>query len=340
LHDLPSSAQRRYNREGLFGLGESFIKGEWSAPDLEHFLHHLVTSSPRRRRLPTYVLPYVLKELVKNPQKGEGAFEVARRHYDLGNELFSAMLDSTMSYTCGYWKEARTLEEAQIAKLDLACRQMELQPGMTVLDIGCGWGNWAQYAARHYGVKVVGLTVSTEQAELARKRCAGLPVEILLQDYQTFHGKFDRIVSIEMIEAVGKRNLPHFFRTVDRCLVPGGRFLLQVISGETFSSTSHRSLDEFVLWLRKYIFPNGYLPKMREITALGGTSLVIERMHNFAPDYERTLLAWHSNFEAAWPSLQSAYGEEFHRMWRYYLLGCAAMFRAGMVQLYQVLYRR
>jgi cyclopropane-fatty-acyl-phospholipid synthase len=209
---------------------------------------------------------------------------------------------------------------------------------MRVLDIGCGWGNFAHYAATNYGVAVVGLTVSKEQAALARQRCAGLDVEILLQDYRTFHGEFDRVVSIEMIEAVGRKNMTGFFDMVRRCLRKGGLFALQAISAETFSWSSSVTLDQYVLWLQKRIFPNGYLPNIRHLTRPSVAGMVIEDLHNFSYDYALTLEAWHERFESAWAQLAPTYGEPFRRMWQYYLQGCEALFRERMVQLYQIVY--
>jgi cyclopropane-fatty-acyl-phospholipid synthase len=253
--------------------------------------------------------------------------------------MFKAMLDEeTMSYTCGYWKDAKTLGEAQIAKIDLLCRKLSLKPGMRVLDIGCGWGNFAHYAATNYGVSVVGLTVSKEQAELARVRCRNLPVEIVVEDYRNYTKQFDRVVSIEMIEAVGRKNIPGFFKMARRCLVPGGLFGLQVIAAEIFTRKSPPALDQYILWLQKRIFPNGYIPNLGHLSAPDVEGFVIEDLQNFSSDYARTLAAWSERFVAAWPSLKDEYGEEFRRMWMYYLSGCAAMFTTRTVQLYQVVY--
>jgi cyclopropane-fatty-acyl-phospholipid synthase len=276
---------------------------------------------------------------VRNSQIGLGAYEVAHKHYDLGNDLFKAMLDrDTMTYTCGYWKDAQTLEQAQKAKIDLLCRKLQLKPGMRVLDIGCGWGNFAHYAATNYGVSVVGLTVSREQQGVARERCVGLPVEIILEDYRNFSGTFDRVVSIEMIEAVGRKNIREFFAMVRRCLTAQGLFGLQVIAAEIFTRKSNPVLDQYILWLQKRIFPNGYLPNLSHLSAPDVEGFVIEDLHNFSADYAQTLAHWSERFQEAWPSLKARYGEDFRRMWLYYLHGCEAMFRARIVQLYQVVY--
>jgi cyclopropane-fatty-acyl-phospholipid synthase len=340
LVGLPAGVVNRYRREGIFGLGESFVAGEWDAANLADFMHRLFTVPSGLKRFNPRIVAHLARELLFNPQRGKGAFEVGRRHYDLGNDLFSAMLDRSMTYTCGYWPAADDLNSAQDAKLKLACEKLQLAPGMRVLDIGCGWGNFAHFAASHYGVSVTGLTISAEQAALAGTRCRGLPVEIHLTGYANFNGQFDRVVSIEMIEAVGRKNIPHYFGVVNSCLVENGLFLLQVISADTFTKNSLPALDQYIVWLLKHIFPNGYLPRMDELAEPACSHFVMEDLHNFSADYEKTLMAWLVNFEAAWPELASAYGEEFRRIWRFYLCGCAALFRARLVQLYQIVYAK
>jgi cyclopropane-fatty-acyl-phospholipid synthase len=240
------------------------------------------------------------------------------------------MLDRRMIYSCGYWKDASTLDEAQEAKLDLACRKLGLEPGMRLLDIGCGWGGMAKFAAERYGVSVVGITVSREQAEYARKLCAGLPIEIQVEDYHAHQGEYDRIVSIGMFEHVGHRNYHTYFRTARRLLKPDGLFLLHTIGGNV-------SLTRTDPWIEKYIFPNGMIPSPRQITHAIERMFVIEDWHNFGADYDTTLMAWLANFERAWPQLKATYDERFHRMWRYYLMISAATFRTRSDQLFQLL---
>jgi cyclopropane-fatty-acyl-phospholipid synthase len=345
LPATPPVVLEALRRGGLFELGESYMRGEWEVPDLVGLLRHVFSQSSAipvsyGKYSPRF-LWFLVADRLRNSQIKDGAFEVGRRHYDLGNDLFSAMLDrETMTYTCGYWNGANTLEEAQIAKIDLLCRKLQLKPGMRVLDIGCGWGNFARYAARKYHVSVVGLTVSKEQAALARERCSGLDVEIILQDYREYSGVFDRVVSIEMIEAVGRRNMAGFFNMVRSCLKDGGLFALQVISAETLSRVSSVTLDQYILWLQKRIFPNGYIPNIKHLTAPSLSGLVIEDLHNFSFDYALTLRAWYERFEVAWPRLSSSYDQRFSRMWRYYLQGCEALFRERMVQLYQIVYSK
>lgn len=342
---LPSMALSSLRRGGLYELGESYMRGEWDVPDLVGLMRHVFVQSSfipvKHAKLSPRFIKFIVSDRLRNSQIREGAYEVGRRHYDLGNDLFSAMLDrETMTYTCGYWKDATTLEEAQVAKIDLLCRKLRLQPGMRVLDIGCGWGNFARYAAKNCGVSVVGLTVSKEQASLARKRCEGLDVDIVLEDYRNYRGVFDRVVSIEMIEAVGRKNMSGFFAMVRRSLKPQGLFALQAISAETFSRYSSVPLDQYILWLQKRIFPNGYLPNIDHLTAPSKHGMVIEDVHNFSFDYALTLRAWFERFTVAWPELAHAYDETFRRMWTYYLRGCEALFRERMVQLFQIVYSK
>jgi cyclopropane-fatty-acyl-phospholipid synthase len=234
-----------------------------------------------------------------------------------------------MSYSCAYWLHAQTLEEAQRAKLDMICRKLELKPGERLLDIGCGWGGLARYAAENYGVEVFGITVSKEQLKLARERCAGLPVTLELMDYRELSGRFDKIVSVGMFEHVGPKNYDAYFAVAERLLEDAGLFLLHTIGNYITS----RRVDP---WIEKYVFPNGWLPSAAEITRAVEGKLLVEDWHNFGPDYDRTLMAWWENFERAWPTLADKYDERFHRMWRYYLLCCAGVFRSRQGQLWQV----
>ena len=343
---LSPAADAILAREGVYGLGEAYVRGEWQHTHLDAFMHELFSSPPQNLcRSRVRLLWYHLRERVSNMQRGRRAFEVARRHYDLGNDLFAAMLDETMSYTSGCWRGVDDLNSAQENKLRLLCDKLGLERGMRVLDIGCGWGNFARYAAEQYGAVVVGVTVSEQQVMLARQRCRGLPVEIRLADYATLNERFDAVASIEMIEAVGRKNLHKLFATVQRCLHPGGWFALQAISADTFSRTSPPAIDQFVLWLLHRIFPNGYVPKLGELMLPVQHGFVVEHLENFAEDYDLTLQAWLRNFERGWPQLRDRhgdgrYGDQFARMWRFYLCGCMAAFRTGRAQLYQILYQR
>ena len=254
---------------------------------------------------------------------------VAERHYDLGNDLYRAMLDPRMIYTCGYWSHARTLDEAQDAKLDLVCRKLGLAPGMRVLDIGCGWGGFAEFAARRYGVSVVGVTISAEQASLGSTRCAGLDVDIRLQDYRDVSGRFDRIVSLGMFEHVGRKNYHEYMRTARRLLAPGGLFILHTIGRNDHGA----GIDP---WVTRYIFPNSEIPSLQRMAGAIHRQFVLEDLHNFGADYALTLLAWRDNFQRAWSGFAARMPADFYRRWYYYLSMFAGVFRARGLQLWQL----
>lgn len=271
----------------------------------------------------------VVKAHVMNPQTYLRSFEVGKRHYDLGDDLFEAMLDKRMVYSCAYWKKAKNLEEAQKEKLDLICRKLLLEPGMRLLDIGCGWGGFAEYAASNYGVSVLGITVSKNQYELAKKRTQGLPVEIKFEDYRDTHGLFDRIVSVGQFEHVGYKNYSSYMAKTHGLLKKDGLFLLHTIGG----NLSRTYGDP---WIVKYIFPNSMIPSMAQICQSFEGKFIMEDWHNFGPDYDKTLMAWEHNFETKWQQLSAKYPEKFYRMWRFYLLSCAGAFRARSLQLWQI----
>ena len=330
IHD--ARLYRRVLTGGSLAFGEAYMDGLWDCPRLDEFFHRLLRVDADER-LKGWARIRLLGEILRyrlfNHQSVHRAFQVGEQHYDLGNDVFAAMLDPTMAYSCAYWHKAASLAEAQQAKYELICRKLELRAGEHLLDIGCGWGGLAQYAAEHYGVRVLGVTVSREQQALARERCAGLPVEIELTDYRQLQGEFDKIVSVGMFEHVGPKNYETYFTTVNRLLKDKGLFLLHSIG----NYTSSRGCDA---WLDKYIFPNGHLPAAHEISAAVDRLFLIEDWHNFGPDYDRTLMAWWENFNRAWPQLEARYGPRFYRMWRYYLMCCAGFFRSRQGQLWQL----
>jgi len=239
------------------------------------------------------------------------------------------MLGKWLIYSCGYWKNASTLDEAQKAKLDLVFRKLDLRQGMRVLDIGCGWGGAAKYAAKRYKVEVVGITVSEEQLRFGKEFCRGLPVEIRLQDYRSLKGTFDRIFSLGMFEHVGYKNYVTFFRVVNSCLKKNGLFLLHSIG-------NNRSVIKTNPWLRRYIFPNSSIPTAKQVCANIDGFFVLEDWHNFGADYDKTLIHWFQNFHENWDSIKQDYSQSFYRMWKYYLLSCAGSFRARKNQLWQI----
>ena len=327
---------RRLLSEWSLGVGESYMDGDWDCERLDQLFERLLRSDIESRavglarlKLAASLVPCLLV----NRQRRERAFVVGERHYDIGNDLFERMLDPRMVYSCAYWERARTLDEAQLHKLEMICRKLQLRPGMSMLDIGCGWGGLARHAAEHHGVTVTGITVSREQKALAEQRCQGLPVTIRLLDYRDLQGRFDRIASVGMFEHVGPKNYAVFFETAHRLLEPEGLFLLHTIGLDRATARTDP-------WIERYIFPGGKLPAARQVAEGFEPWFVLEDWHNFGADYDRTLMAWNERFEAAWPELSSRYGERFRRMWRYYLLSCAGFFRSRQGQLWQLVLSR
>jgi cyclopropane-fatty-acyl-phospholipid synthase len=331
---------RRILTRGSLGFGEAYMDGLWECARLDIMLDLLLRADlneavrklPRLRLSATLVRDSLVNR-VFNRQSPRRALQAAVAHYDIGNDLFQAMLDPTLSYSCGYWARAQDLQQAQLDKLDMICHKLHLKPGERLLDIGCGWGGLARHAAEHFGVEVFGITVSREQLALARERCAGLPVTLEFRDYRELQGRFDKIVSVGMFEHVGPKNYRTFFDVLRRNLNHNGLALLHTIG----DSTTSLKPDP---WIEKYIFPNGKLPSAQQLTATLEPGLVIRDWHEFGADYDRTLMAWWDNFKHAWPALSQSYSRRFYRMWKYYLHVSAASFRAGQSSLWQVVLTR
>jgi cyclopropane-fatty-acyl-phospholipid synthase len=323
---------KRVLQEGSLGLGESYMDGWWDCERLDILFTQILRSGLDER------MPKKLADLMRiagarlfNLQSRKRAWIVGKEHYDIGNDLFAAMLDPYMQYSCGYWKDAGDLAQAQRNKLKMICEKLQLKPGMKLLDIGCGWGGLAQYAAQKYGVSVTGVTISAQQQKMAQDRCRGLDVEILLQDYRDLNGQFDRIVSVGMFEHVGPKNYGTYFDVAARNIKDDGLFLLHTIG----SNETDLNVDP---WINKYIFPNGCLPSVQHIATVSEKHFVMEDWHNIGADYDRTLMAWYENFLRCWPNMNRRYDERFKRMFTYYLNACAGAFRARNIQLWQVLF--
>ncbi len=331
VHDDRFWARVLADRE--LGLGESYQDGWWDANQLDEFIAEVQTLDLQSliRLRPALALK-ILGAQARNRQTVRRARRNARAHYDIGNDLYERMLDKRMVYSCGYWRRAADLDEAQEHKLELICRKLHLEPGMRLLDIGCGWGGFARFAAAEHGAVVTGVTPAQEQARLAREVCAGLPVDIRQCDYRDVRGRFDRIVSIGMMEHVGPRNLKTFFGRCDDLLAGDGMMLHHTIG----SLVSKNHTDP---WFDKYIFPGGVVPSLAQISSATEKDWVIEDVHNFGPYYDRTLMSWHRNVTAAWDDLP-AYDERFRRTWDYYLLSSAGSFRARALQLWQIVFTR
>jgi cyclopropane-fatty-acyl-phospholipid synthase len=333
--DLQVHDERFYPRllaGGDLAAGESYMDGWWDAEALDELCTRV-----HRANLPALVGGWemfwlAMKGRIFNRQRRSQAVEVARLHYNRGNDIYRAMLDLRMQYTCAYWKDATTLDQAQENKLRLICRKIELQPGMTVLDLGGGFGGLAHFMASEYGCRVVMYNISAAQVAYGREWCKGLPVRIEQKDYREAAREtqaFDRVVSVGLCEHIGQKNYRGFLELAHRLLIPGGLFLLHTIGGnESYTCTD--------AWIDKYIFPNGMTPSVAQLGKAMEGRWVVEDWHNFGPDYDTTLMAWWHNFDRAWPSLERKYGERFYRMWKYYLLGCAGGFRARRLQLWQL----
>lgn len=318
-------------RKKVLGFGESYTEGWWDCAELDNCITRLVRAELeyKLKDRPGLKLAILANRLL-NFQTRSRSVEVAQKHYDLGNDLFQCMLDENLMYSCGYWKSADNLTQAQIDKLELVCKKLNLAPGMRLLDIGCGWGGLAKFAAENYGVEVVGVTISQQQAELARQRCKDLPIEIRLQDYRELNEKFDRIASIGMFEHVGYKNYRHYMQVVKRCLAPEGLFLLHTL-GSNISVVKGQNE-----WLAKYIFPNGMLPSIKQLGASFEKLFIMEDWQNFGAYYHPTLMSWHERFNQHWEQLKTKYGEQFRRLWNFYLLSCAGGLRGRDCQVWQI----
>jgi cyclopropane-fatty-acyl-phospholipid synthase len=328
VHD--EGLYERIMKDGVLAAGESFMDEWWDCQAIDELMCKVIVARPvNQAGMNLKLALHLLKSRIFNLQAMGRAFQVGKQHYDIGNDLYEAMLDRRMVYTCGYWKNAETLDDAQEAKLDLVCRKTGLEQGMRVLDLGCGWGAFAKYAAEKYGVTVTGVTVSKQQVELGQKMCRGLPVEIRLDDYRNVGGKYDRVISIGIMEHVGYKNYRTYMKKTESLLEDDGIAFVHTIGGNITKTTS----DPFTT---EYVFPNGMIPSIAQLGKAMEGLFVMEDWHNFGPDYDKTLMTWYANFQNAWPELKAKYDNRFYRMWRYYLLSCAGAFRARGLQVWQI----
>jgi cyclopropane-fatty-acyl-phospholipid synthase len=324
---------RRVVTSGTLGLGEAYMDGWWDCDAIDELVARAQRAGTAQKLAAPLDVARRSWARVQNRQTRSRSREVGERHYDVGNDLYERMLDGRMIYSCAYWRTATDLDTAQQHKLDLIADKLGLEAGMRVLDIGCGWGGAARYFAETRGCEMVGVTISSEQAALARDRCAGLPIDIRLQDYRELDETFDRVYSIGMFEHVGVKNYRTYMQACRRLLRdPDGVTLLHTIAG----SRSTHTTDP---WIERYIFPNSMLPSAAQITRAAEGALELEDWQNFGPDYDPTLMAWHGNIEQAWDDLPD-YDERFRRMWRFYLLSSAGSFRAAELHLWQIVFSR
>jgi cyclopropane-fatty-acyl-phospholipid synthase len=321
--------------DGTLGLGEAYMDGWWDCEALDEMCCRAIAARLDDRF--TWSLANIralATSLLMNRQTRRRARRVGQVHYDLGNEFFQAMLDPWMQYSCALFETGDDLATAQERKLEMICERLRLRPGLRLLDIGCGWGGLAKYAAENYGCTVLGLTISQEQQQFARCWCRGLDVRIELCDYrEKITERFDCVVSVGMVEHVGFRNYRTYLRAAADSLGEEGRFLCHGIC----NPISRFQLDP---WIERYIFPNSVLPSLARLTKAAEGLFRVEDVQNLGPHYDPTLMAWAENFRRAWPRLVEYFDERFRRMWRYYLLSCAGAFRARSLQVYSILFAR
>ena len=327
------SAYERVLRDGSVGFGEAFMEGWLDCERVDQLAERAYRAALTEQVDTKTAFLEALKARLSPFGSRARSFEIGEVHYDIGNDLFETMLDPSMMYSCAYWQRAQTLEAAQRDKLELICRKLQLEAGQRLLDIGCGWGGLASYAAEHFGVQVVGITVSKQQAELAARRSAGLPIEIRQTDYRDVAERFDRIVSVGMFEHVGRRHYPAFFAACERCLEPAGLLLLHTVG--------YRKQEPINPWYDKYVMPGVEFPTVADIANSVGAQLVLENFHAWeGRHYDRTLMAWFERFDAGWERLAPKYGERFYRMWKLYLQGCAGGFRTEQMRVWQLVFSK
>jgi cyclopropane-fatty-acyl-phospholipid synthase len=330
--DIQVHNDRLYGRvlaEGSLGLGESYMDGWWDSDQLDEFFSKIHMAQLDKDVVDKRLIVNAVKARLFNMQNKQLSKRVAQQHYDLDNDFYEKMLDPHMQYTCAYWKGVHTLADAQEQKLELICRKLQLRKGDRILELGCGWGGFAQYAASTYGCSVVAHNISSEQVAFARRWCADLPVEVIQGDYREATGEYDKVAAIGLTEHVGYKNYRTLMETAHRRLKPHGLFLLHTIGNNASVTTSDP-------WFDKYIFPGGMLPSVAQLSAAMDGLLVMEDWHNFGPDYDKTLVAWKNNVDKHRGDFKAKFDERFHRMWRYYLLSLAGSFRARKIHLWQI----
>lgn len=337
-HDIRINNALFFKKIGLnpsLGAGEGYMEGLWDCDQLDELFFKIGSKNVSDKlNSPSLIKLYSLLNNVINFQTRNRSKKVAEVHYNLGNEFYGHMLGKSMAYTCGYWANATDLDQAQFNKFDLICRKINLQQNDRVLDLGCGWGSLAKFMVENYGCEVIGVNISTEQVRYAQKSCQNLPVKICLSDYRDAsvynpsRKPFDKVVSIGLCEHVGHKNYRSLMNVVHQNLKETGLFLLHTIG-------KNNSLNYLDQWTDKYIFPNAMLPSIKLLAEATEDLFVIEDLHNFGADYDKTLMAWHKNFQTHWNLYKDKYDQTFYRLWSYYLLSCAGTFRARTMQLWQ-----
>jgi cyclopropane-fatty-acyl-phospholipid synthase len=340
----PSAVFARLGADAKIGFGEGYLTGDWTTGAGTDLADLLTAFAARLTRLVHPALQR-LRHVVERTQPAheENSKENSRanisRHYDLSNELFEQFLDETMTYSSAWFEPGDDLSAAQLRKIDGILDLARVRSGMRVLEIGSGWGALAIRAAAERGAHVTTLTLSSEQQKLARERAAAAGVadrvDVRLQDYRDVRGRFDAVVSVEMIEAVGERFWPAYFASLDNLLAPGGRVGLQSI---TMPHNRMLATRRSYTWIHKYVFPGGIIPSLRAIedNLAAHTRLSIVERRELGPHYAHTLALWRERFLANWSRLEDAFDETFRRMWEFYLAYCEAGFRAGSLEVSQL----
>ena len=320
----------RLLRDASIGLGESYMDGWWETDALDVTIDKIMRANLKQKVTGSWRLrALTVKAVIFNLQSKARSGASVEAHYDIGNDLYTRMLDPRMVYTCGYWKNAKNLTEAQEHKLDLVARKVGLRPGMKVLDLGCGWGGFASWAAEKYGCTVTGLTLSKDQVSLGNELWKHLPVELRLCDYRDAQGQYDRVVSIGMMEHVGPKNHRDVFEVIHRCLKPDGVSLIHTIANNV-------SLRHGTPFIEKYIFPNAVAPSLAQLGKAMERLFVLEDLHNIGPDYDPTLMAWWDNFDRTYGEISARYDRRFYLMWKFYLLAAAGASRSRDGNLFQL----
>jgi cyclopropane-fatty-acyl-phospholipid synthase len=326
IHD--SRFFRRVATRGKVGVGESYTAGEWDSDDLVALFELLLRNAADAARRHRFVRQLLESRPRLNRRNGLlGAKRNIAYHYDLGNDLFGLMLDETMTYSCAIFERPdQPLAEAQRLKYRRICDKLDLQPHDRVLEIGCGWGGFARLAAEEYGCSVTGLTISAEQAALARTRTAGLDVRILEEDYRLHEGSYTKVASIEMLEAIGERQFPTYFETIDRLLEPGGVACIQTILVPDERWGRYRKTPD---WIERYVFPGCLIPSLGALSqALESSDLELREVDEIGPHYAETLRRWRSSFHERIAEVRRlGHGRRFERTWDFYLAFCEAAFR-------------
>ena len=326
-------AYERMLRHGSIGFGGAFVDGWLDCERVDQMMERVEREELARKIDPKMALLEALKVRLRPFGSRTRSFEIGKKHYDIGNDLFEVMLDSHMIYSCGYWQRAANLEAAQQDKLELICRKLQLERGHRVLDVGCGWGGFARYAAEHYGVEVVGISVSAHQIELGQRLAGRLPIELRYMDYRDVRGTFDRIASVEMFEHVGRRYYPAFFDMCHRCLRPSGLLLLH--------TTGQRRPEPINPWYDKYILPGVEFATVSNLIHSVPPDLVLEDLQTWeGAHYDKTLMSWFEKVEAGWDRLKHHYDSAFYRSWKLYLQGSAGAFRAERLRVWQLVFSK